>query len=62
MGSGRDLGEVGDVAWDELPGMVGDHKTESTCTVVLGTLVLRLFLAPQAKARVRFERRWRGTW
>jgi hypothetical protein len=32
-----------------LPGMScqawpGDQKTESTCTVVLGTLVLRLFL------------------
>lgn len=28
---------VGDVAWNEIPGGVGDHKAESTCNVVLGT-------------------------
>jgi hypothetical protein len=28
---------IGDVAWDEFPDVVGDHKTESACNVVLGT-------------------------
>ncbi len=59
MGVGCDFGGVGDVAWDELPGMVGDHKTESTCTVVLGTEVLRLFL-DVLQPRLEFGSRFVG--
>jgi hypothetical protein len=59
VGAGCDFGGVSDVAWDELPGMVGDHKTESTCTVVLGTEVLRLFL-DVLKPRLEFGSRFVG--
>ena len=44
MGAGCDLGGVGDVAWNEIPDGVSDHKAESTRNVVLGTLVSRLGL------------------
>jgi hypothetical protein len=32
-----DTNWVGDVAWNEVPDVVGDHKAESTRNVVLGT-------------------------
>jgi hypothetical protein len=37
VGAGCDFGGVGDVARNEFPDFVGDHKAESTCNVVLGT-------------------------
>jgi hypothetical protein len=36
-GAGGYTNQVGDVAWDEFPDIVGDHKTERTYDVVLGT-------------------------
>ena len=36
-GASGDTNWVGDVAWDEVPDVVGDHKAESTRNVVLGT-------------------------
>ncbi len=36
-GASGDTNWVGDIAWDEIPDFVGNHKAESTRNVVLGT-------------------------
>jgi hypothetical protein len=43
-GAGGNADGVGDVAWQELPDFVRDHKAKSTRDVVVGTLVSRLGL------------------